>query len=195
MIAAALISLAAACPAETPAAMRLEGVPPVLVSGRSYTASLAPTGVGEATGAGWTLGVFDRLGRGWKADLPSLGFQQAFSVGLTGAPYAVSATYAEPSCTRTLSVSAAVERRVLAVADCRRGVSEPRTLVVGCDGRRVRVRGLSWRGWNEDVAVGTGAGGARVRLSRPQECVAVDGFIYTRARVDGRRYVLDCPIV
>ena len=84
------------CPADTPAAMRLEGVPTTLVSGRSYTASLAATGVGQAVGNGWKLGVFDRLGRGYFADLPALDFQQAFSVGLTGTPYTVSATYAEP---------------------------------------------------------------------------------------------------
>ena len=69
--------------------------------------------MGEAVGNGWKLGVFDRLGRGYFADLPGLDFQQAFSVGLTGTPYTVSATYAERDCTRTLSVKAAVERRVL----------------------------------------------------------------------------------
>ncbi len=63
MIGALAVSVAlAACPAGTPAAMRLEGVPTTLVSGRSYTASLAATGVGEAVGNGWKLGVFDRLG-------------------------------------------------------------------------------------------------------------------------------------
>jgi hypothetical protein len=197
VIAAALASLAvAACPADVPAAMQLDGVPATLVSGRSYTASLVPTGVGEAVGDGWKLGVFDRLGRGWAAELPGLGFRQAFSVGLTGAPYAVTGTYAEAlgegaSCTRVVSVSAAVERRVLAVS-CRRAVVEPRTLRVRCGARR--VSGLTWRGWHSDVAVGRGAGGVRVRLSRPEECATVDGFIYTRARVDGRRYVVDCPI-
>ena len=51
MIGALAVSVAlAACPAGTPAAMRLEGVPTTLVSGRSYTASLAATGVGEAVG-------------------------------------------------------------------------------------------------------------------------------------------------
>jgi hypothetical protein len=195
VIAAALASAAlAACPAGTPAAMTLDGVPATLVSGRSYTASLAPTGAGEAAG-GWTLGVFDRLGRGWSADLPGLGFRQAFSVGLTGAPYVVSGTYAEVlgdgTCERVLSVTAAVERRVLAVS-CGRAVVAPRTLRVRCGGRR--VTGLKWRGWHSDVARGRGAGGVRVRLSRPEACATVDGFIYTRARVDGRRYVVDCPL-
>lgn len=200
MIVSVLASLAvAACPAGTPAAMRLEGVPASLVAGRSYTASLAPTGVGEATGRGWTLGVYDRLGRGWSADLPSLDFRQAFSIGLTGAPYAVSGTYLEVlgdggTCTRVLSESARVERRVLGVVQCRRGAIEPRTLTLGCDSRRIRLRSLTWRGWNDDVALGRGAGGVRVRLSRPEECASVGGFIYTRARVDGRRYVVDCPI-
>jgi hypothetical protein len=175
--------------------MRLDGVPAVLVSGRSYTASLVSTGAGEAVGSGWTLGVYDRVGRGWSAELPSLAFRQAFSVGLTGAPYAVTGTYSENvggvACTRTLSVSAAIERRVLAVS-CRRAVVEPRTLRIGCGGKR--VRGLTWRDWNADVAVGRGSGGVRVRLSRPEECASLGGFIYTRARVGGRRSVIDCPI-
>jgi hypothetical protein len=33
-----------------------------------------------------------------------------------------------------------------------------------------------------------------VRLSRPEECASAGGFIYTRARVDGRRFAIDCPI-
>lgn len=197
MIASVLASLAvAACPAGTPAAMQLDGVPPELVAGRSYPASLVATGAGEATGRGWTLGVYDRLGRGWSADLPSLGFHQAFSVGLTGAPYSVSGTYLEKlgdgTCTRVLTVSADVERRVLGLTGCRRAAVSPRTLLVACGGRR--LRGLTWRGWNDAVAVGRGAGGVRVRLSRPEECASVGGFLYTRARVDGRRYVVDCPI-
>ena len=91
--------------------MALDGVPQVLVAGKSYEAELVPTGTGTAVGSGWKLGVFDRVGRGWSADLPGLGFRQAFSVGLTGAPYAVSGEYLEAlgtaSCTRTLSVSSA----------------------------------------------------------------------------------------
>src|SRR5690349_21218174 len=139
MIGALAVSVAlAACPADVPPAMQLEGVPATLVSGRSYTASLAPTGAGQAVGSGWKLGVFDRLGRGYSADLPGLDFQQAFSVGLTGTPYTVSATYAEPTCTRTLSISAAVERRVLGLVTCHRGAVEPRTIVLGCNGRRLR---------------------------------------------------------
>lgn len=198
MIAAlALMASITACPAEAPAAMRLDGVPSVLVSGVSYEAALEPTGAGSATGRGWTLGVFDRKGRGWSADLPSLMFRQAFSVGLTGAPYAVSGTYLEAladgtTCTRTLTESVGVERRIL--VGCREGVIEPRTLTVGCGGKRVRLRGLRWTGWNEAVAVGRGSGGVRVRLSQPEECAELGGFIYTRARVDGRRYRLDCPL-
>ncbi|MDA0181982.1 hypothetical protein OJ997_16885 [Solirubrobacter phytolaccae] len=200
-VAAALATaiLMSACPAETPPAMALDGVPQVLVAGRSYEVGLASTGAGTAV-SGWTLGVFDRLGRGWSADLPSLGFRQAFSVGMTGAPYAVSGAYVESllgggTCTRTLSLSVPVERRVLGVVACRRGEVEPRTLTLGCDdAQRVRLRGLTWRGWNDDVAVGRGAGGVRVRLSRPRECAELDGFIYTRARVDGRTYRVDCPI-
>lgn len=199
MIAGLAVAAAlAACPADVPAAMTLDGVPPVLVAGKSYEVGLVATGSGAPVGRGWTLGVFDRLGRGWSADLPSLGFRQAFSVGLTGAPYAVSGTYAEAlgegTCTRTLSASVPVERRVLGVVACRRGAVEPRTLTLGCEGKRLRLRGLTWRGWNDDVAVGRGAGGVRVRLSKPVECTELDGFIYTRARVDGRRYVVECPI-
>lgn len=193
----AAAALMAACPGDTPPAMALDGVPAALVAGRSYEVGLVPTGVGSAA-SGWTLSVFDRTGRGWSADLPSLGFRQAFSVGLTGAPYTVSGAYVETlgtgTCTRTLTLSVPVERRVLGVVGCRRGAVEPRTLTLGCDGRRVRLRGLTWRGWHDDVATGRGAGGVRVRLSRPRECTELDGFIYTRARVDGRTYVVDCPI-
>lgn len=199
MIAGLAVAAAlAACPAETPAAMTLDGVPSVLVAGKSYEVGLVPTGAGTATGPGWTLGVFDRVGRGWSADLPSLGFRQAFSVGLRGAPYAVSGEYLEVlgdgTCTRRLAVSVPVERRVLGVVACRRGEVEPRALTLGCHGKRVRLRGLTWRGWNEDVAVGRTAGGVRVRLSHPRECSELDGFIYTRARVNGRSFVIDCPI-
>jgi hypothetical protein len=192
------MALMAACPAETPPAMALDGAPEVLVAGRSYTVGLRPTGAGSATGPGWTLGVFDRSGRGWSADLPTLGFRQAFSVGLTGAPYAVSGTYLEvlgdTTCTRTLSLSLPVERRVLGVVGCRRGAVEPRTLTLGCEGKRFRLRGLTWRGWNDDVAVGRSSAGVRVRLSKPRECAELDGFIYTRARVQGRSFAIDCPI-
>jgi len=59
----------------------------------------------------------------------------------------------------------------------------------------LRLRGLTWRGWNRDVAVGRSASGVRVRLSAPRECASLDGFIYTRARVSGRAYVIDCPIL
>lgn len=189
--------LMSACPADSPPAMALDGVPATLVAGRSYEVGLTGTGAGSAL-SGWTLGVFDRLGRGWSADLPSLSFRQSFSVGLTGAPYAVSGAYVEAlgagTCERKLSVSVPVERRVLGVVGCRRGAVEPRALTLGCDGRRLRLKSLTWKGWNDDVAVGRGAGGVRVRLSVPRECSALDGFIYTRARVHGRSFVIDCPI-
>jgi hypothetical protein len=195
----AVAAALAACPADVPPAMALDGVPQVLVAGKSYEVGLLPTGAGTAAGRGWTLGVFDRTGRGWSADLPSLGFRQAFSVGLTGAPYAVSGEYleglGETTCTRKLSVSVPVERRVLGVVACRRGEVEPRSLTLGCDGKRLRLRSLTWRGWNDDVAVGHTASGTRVRLSRPRECSELDGFIYTRARVQGRSFLIDCPIL
>ena len=108
--------------------------------------------------------------------------------GMQGALAEVSATDLGAT-----AVKAAVERRVLGLVSCRRGAVEPRTIVLGCRGRH--LRSLTWRGWNSDVAIGRGAGDTRVQLSRPEECAGVGGFVYTRARVGARRYVIDCPIV
>jgi len=185
---------APACPAEAPAAMRLAGLPSELVAGRTHTVALEPTGAGtvvERSGA--TLGVFDRTGRGWSARYDYVrGLSQAFGVGLTGAPYTVSASYAErladSICTRMLSASLPVERRVYAVVGCARRALEPRFgLVLRCRADRLRLTGMRWTGWNADTATGRGhlAGGgkATVTLSSPRECATLDGFIYTRAKI------------
>jgi hypothetical protein len=190
-----------ACPVDTPAAMQMTGLPTVAIPGRSYTLALASTGSGSARG-GLTLGVHDRRGVGWSARYDSLGVSQEFSVGLTGAPFTVTAEYTEVqrggTCARTLSASLPIERRVLAVVNCRRGAVEPRSgLVLRCDGDRLRLSGLMWRGWNDDTVRGTGTlrgRRVRVRLSRPVECSTVNGFIYSRATVDGKRIPVDCPI-
>ena len=100
----------------------------------------------------------------------------ALTAGLLLAPMAITSVLAAP-------IAGRLTDRV-----------HPRVLTLGCDGRRFRLKSLTWRGWNEDVAVGRGAGGVRVRLSSPRECSALDGFIYTRARVQGRSFVIDCPI-
>jgi hypothetical protein len=190
-----------ACPVDSPAAMQMTGLPSVAVPGRSYTLALESTGSGAARG-GLTLGVHDRHGVGWSARYDSLGVSQEFSVGLTGAPFTVTADYTEVTaagtCARTLSASLPIERRVLAVINCRRGAVEPRSgLVLRCDGERVRLSGLTWSGWNSDVVRGQGVLRGRrvsIKLSRPVECSTVDGFIYSRATVDGKRIPVDCPI-
>ena len=196
-----------ACDPSTPAAMQLSGLPAVAVIGQAYTVGLVPTGAGTATGRnGSTLGVSDSTGRGWSAHYEYLsGVEQAFSVGIDGAPFTVSGSYSEllPSgatCTRTLTAPLAIERRILAVVNCHRLVLEPRAgLVLRCDGDRLRVRDLRWRGWNGDTTTGHGRLHGRpvtVTLSRPVECSTLNAFIYTRARVSGiaKRIVIDCPL-
>src|SRR3954454_8920007 len=108
-----------ACPPAVPAAMVLTGVPAVAVIGRSYTLGLDPSGAADAYATvgrnGSTLGVHDRVGRGWSAHYEYLtGVQQAFSVGIAGAPFLASGSYSEalPSggtCTRTLSTALPIE--------------------------------------------------------------------------------------
>src|SRR4051812_6824272 len=176
-----------ACPADSPAAMQMTGLPSVAIPGRSYTLAVESTGSGAARG-GLTLGVHDRRGVGWSARYDSIGVSQEFSVGLTGAPFTVTADYTEVTatgtCARTLSASLPIERRVLAVVNCRRGAVEPRSgLVLRCDGSRVRLSGLTWEGWNADTVRGVGVLRGRrvsVKLSRPVECSTVNGFIYSR---------------
>ena len=173
--------------------MQMTGLPARLIAGRGYTVALEPTGAGSVVDTSATISVFDRTGRGWSARYGYVrGLRQAFSVGLTGAPYAVSASYeeraAEATCTRTLTTSLPVERRIYAAPSCaaRRAI-EPRTLVLRCRGERLRLRGLRWTGWNGDTATGRGElqghGEAKVTLSSPRECATLDGFIYTRARI------------
>jgi hypothetical protein len=200
LIAAAL----APCAPETPPALALTGVPPVAIPGRSYEATL--TGEGEVVeSAGSDIGVTDSSGRGWSAHYGyARGVTQAFSVGLARAPFTVTASWTEPAagattCTRTVTVPLPIERRILAVVNCRSGALEPRAgLVLRCRGDRLRLTGLRWKRWNADVTVGRGrlAGrAARVTLSAPRPCDTLNGFIYTRAKVSwGHRTLERVPI-
>ena len=147
--------------------------------------------------------MFDATGRGWSARYEFVrGLSQQFAVGLDGAPYTVSASYEEADCTRTLSASLPVERRVYALAGCARRALEPRTLVLRCRGDRLHLRSLRWTGWNADTVTGRGRLGgapARITLSSPRECATLDGFIYTRARIvtPARTYAripIGCPV-
>ena len=206
MIAAALAAFAFAaqaagdppCPADTTPALSLTGVPAVAVTGRSYELALLPSGPDTAEPRnGSTLGVHDASGVGWDAHFEDLTEHQAFSVGLNG-PFTVTASYSERlasgTCTRALSVPLPIERRVYAVVGCSRRAIEPARLTLRCGwSRRLRLSGLHWTGWNSDRAVARG----KVTLSHPRQCDALDGFIYTRARVPGERGLIPiaCPIL
>jgi hypothetical protein len=204
LVAAAL----APCAPETPPALQLTGLPPVAIPGRTYEASL--TGDGPTVeSAGADVAVTDSSGRGWSAHYGyARGVTQAFSVGLDRPPFTVSATWTEPIaggvCTRTVRVPLPIERRILALVDCRRGALEPRSgLVLRCRGDRLRLRALRWTRWNADVTVGHGRLGGRdatVTLSAPRQCDTLDAFIYTRAKVAVkggptlRRVPIACPL-
>ena len=163
--------------------MRMSGLPAALVAGRPYTVRLEPTGAGELADGRATISVFDRTGRGWSATYESArGLRQEFTVGLHGSPYRVSVIYPEPTCERTLETTLPVTRRVYAVVGCARRAIEPRTLTLRCAGRRLRLEGLRWTGWNGDTATGRGRG-VTVTLTSPRECGTLGGFIYTRARI------------
>lgn len=204
MAAAAL----APCAPETPPALQLTGIPSVAIPGRSYEASLVGDGaVVERSGS--DIGVTDSSGRGWSAHYEfARGVKQAFSVGIERAPFTVKASWTEPvadsgQCTRTVTVPLPIERRILAVVNCRRGAAEPRSgLVLRCDGSRLRLTALTWSGWNRNATVGHGRLAGRpatVTLSAPRECSTLDAFIYTRAKVtsEGRvlkRLAIACPL-
>ena len=179
--------------------MAMSGLPAALIAGHPYTVALEPTGAGELGDGRATISVFDRTGRGWSATYESArGLRQEFTVGLHGSPYRVSVTYPEPTCERTLETSLPVTRRVYAVVGCARRAIEPKTLLLRCGGRRLRVAGLRWTGWNRDTATGRGHG-VTVTLSSPRECATLGGFIYTRARIvtPGRtlaRVPIACPL-
>jgi hypothetical protein len=206
LLAAAAVA-PAPCAADTPPALQLSGVPAVAIPGRSYTARLTGDGA-VVSSAGSDIAVKDAKGRGWSAHYGyARGVAQAFSVGLDGAPFTVSAAWTEPvgdsgQCLRTVSVPLPIERHILAVVNCRRGVEEPSSgLVLRCDGPRLRLGNLEWSGWNRDRTTGRGTLGGRaatVTLSRPEECSELDGFIYTRAKVTSggrvQRVVVDCPL-
>jgi hypothetical protein len=208
MIALLMAAALAPCAPETPPALALQGIPAVAIPGRTYEGSLAGDGA-VVDRAGSDIGVKDSSGRGWSAHYEyARGVKQAFSVGLERAPFTVTASWTEPvggsaQCARTVTIALPIERRILALVNCKRGVSEPRSgLVLRCDGSRLRLSGLTWSGWNRNTTVGHGRLGGRpaaVTLSAPRECSTLDAFIYTRAKVtsDGRvlkRLPIDCPL-
>ncbi len=184
-----------ACPDGVPAAMRLGGLPDVAVAGREYTVSLLEVSDGALDRLGATIGVFDRTGRGWSARYQYVkGLSQAFTVGLRGSPYTVKASYSESipapnePCTRTLTATLPVLRRIYALVNCRRRAIEPASgIVLRCSGDRLRLRNMRWTDWHADTATGrgrlAGVGAATVTLSSPRQCDTLDGFIYTRARI------------
>jgi hypothetical protein len=198
----------APCSADTPPALQLTGVPPIAIPGRTYDAALTGNGaVLEKLGS--DIGVTDRLGRGWSAHYQyARDVTQAFSVGLDRAPFTVKASYTEPvgdsgQCKRTLTVQLPIERHILGVVNCRRGVEEPASgLVLRCDGSKLRLKSLKWRGWNTNTTTARGKLDGRavtVTLSRPRECSELNGFIYTRAKLTTATRVLDrvpidCPL-
>lgn len=208
MLALLVAAALAPCSAQTPPALALGGIPPVAIPGKRYEATLTGEGaVVESAGA--DFGVTDTSGRGWSAHYGfARGVTQAFSVGIARAPFTVTATWTEPvssdaMCTRTVSVPLPIERRIMAVVNCRRGALEPRSgLVLRCRGERLRLSGLRWARWNADVTVGRGTLDGRdatVTLSAPRECDTLGGFIYTRAKLvsDGRtlkRVPIPCPL-
>jgi len=200
----ATAALMGPCASETPPALQLTGIPSVAIPGKSYTATLDGDGA-VVDSAGSDIGVKDATGRGWNAHYQfARGVTQAFSVGLSHAPFTVTASWTEPGpCLRTVTVPLPIERRILAVVNCKRGAEAPLTgLVLRCDGSKLRLRSLSWRAWNADATTGRGTLNgrpAKVTLSRPRECSELDGFIYTRATVTsgGRtleRVPIDCPL-
>ncbi len=209
MLAFVVAAALAPCAPETPPALALTGIPSVAIPGRSYEASLIGDGA-VVESAGSDIGVTDRTGRGWSAHYGfARGVTQAFSVGIARAPFTVTATWTEPladgtACTRTVTTPLPIERRILAVVTCRRGALEPRNgLVLRCGGDRLRITSLRWKRWNADTTVGRGrlkGRDVKVTLSAPRACDALDGFIYTRARVavSGgptlRRVPIACPL-
>ena len=204
LVALAVAAALAPCAADTPPSLQLTGIPSVAIPGKAYAAALSGDGPVVDT-AGSDIGVKDSTGRGWNAHHEyARGVVQPFSVGLSRAPFTVTASWSEPGpCLRTVSLPLPIERHILAVVNCKRGVEQPESgLVLRCDGSKLRLRSLSWRAWNADATTGRGTLNgrpAKVTLSRPRECSELDGFIYTRATVTsgGRtleRVPIDCPL-
>ena len=199
----ATAALMGPCAPETPPALQLTGIPSVAITGKSYTATLDGDGA-VVDSAGSDVGVKDATGRGWNAHYQfARGVTQAFSVGLSHAPFTVTASWTEPGpCLRTVTVPLPIERRILAVVNCRRGAeAPPMGLVLRCDGSKLRLRSLEWSGWNANSTTARGTLNGRpvnVTLSRPRECSELDGFIYTRATVKTALRTLklpvDCPL-
>jgi hypothetical protein len=194
----ATAALMTPCAPETPPALQLTGIPSVAIPGKSYTAALTGDGA-VVDSAGADIAVQDSTGHGWNAHYQyARGVAQAFSVGRSHAPFTVTACWTEPGpCVRTVSVPLPIERRILAVADCRHGAEAPAGLVLRCDGAKLRLKSLEWRAFNAGTTTARGTLNGRsvkVTLSRPRECAQLDGFIYTRATVKTARRTLKLPV-
>jgi hypothetical protein len=202
----ALLAVAAAlppaCAADTPPSLSLTGLPAVAITGKAYAATLSGDGP-VVDSAGSDIAIRDADGRGWNAHFQyARGVTQPFSLSLARSPFTVTASWTEPGpCLRTVTVSLPTERRILAVVGCRRGATEPAAMTLRCNGPRLRLRSLTWSGFNGARAVGHGRLNGRpvkVTLSHPDECSEVDGFIYTRATVKTAartlRLRVDCPL-
>src|SRR3954469_25902102 len=183
---AAAFAAPPACPADSTPSLALSGIPAVAITGKAYTATLSGEGP-VVDSAGSDIGAKDANDGGCSAHFEyAQGVTQPFSVSLARSPFTVTASWTEPGpCLRTVTVSLPAERRILAVVGCKRGAVAPASrLVLRCDGSRLRVKSLSWSGWNGPHPVGRGRLNGRavtVTLSRPDECSELDGFIYTRA--------------
>jgi hypothetical protein len=203
LLATAALFAPPACAADAPPALALSGIPPVAITGKAYAATLSGDGP-VVDSAGSDIAVKDATGRGWNAHFDyARGVTQPFSVSLARSPFAVTASWTEPGpCLRTVTVSLPTERRILAVVGCKRGAVAPASgLVLRCDGSRLRLKSLSWSGWNGATTAGRGRLNGRavtVTLSRPDECSQLDGYIYTRAAVKTAartlKLAVDCPL-
>ena len=126
----------------TPAAMRLEGVPTTLVSGRSYTASLAATGAGRRSGTGGSWACSTASGAGTRRPA-GLGLRAGVQRRADG--HAVhglrhlrgAGLHADP-----LGDGGGGATRARLVSR-RRGAVEPRTIVLGCHGQAPAVLDLA----------------------------------------------------
>src|SRR3954470_20337045 len=145
LLATAALFAPPACAADSPPALALSGIPPVAITGKAYAATLSGEGPVVDT-AGSDIAVKDATGKGWNAHFEyARGVVQPFSVGLSHAPFTVTASWTEPGpCTRTVSVPLPIERHILAVVNCKRGAEQPPGVVLRCDGSKLRLKSLEW---------------------------------------------------
>ena len=204
----ALLAAAAAlapCAPETPPALQLTGIPSVAIPGKAYAATLSGDGP-VVDSAGSDIGVKDATGRGWNAHYEyARGVTQPFSVGLSHAPFTVTASWTEPGpCLRTVTVPLPIERHILAVVNCKRGAEEPRDRARPALRRLQAAAAVALSGAGGTATRPPGAGrstGARRRSrSRGRASARSSTASSTRARPSpprGRtlkRVPIDCPL-